>query len=861
MWKHLLFWGLSIGLVVLIFSNHESNNVSTQPDRLLKKYEPSDEFFLQRSYPDGKFSIPAFENALSEAKFQAAIRDLEPGFDQKWTTQGPGNIGARINTIALHPQNEDIIYIGFAGGGVFKTTDGGQNWVPIFDDQLFLSIGDIALDPSNPEIVYVGTGDPNISGYPHVGNGIFKSVDGGFSWEQLGLTEQRIISQIIVDPSNGDNLFVGTMGLPFEKNNDRGLYKSDDGGATWTQSLFLSDSTGVCDVVMDPFDPQVLYAAGWDRIRNNSLSIASGLGAKVYKTIDGGSNWTLLEGGLPNQTAHSRIGLALSAQTPGLVYVQYASASNYQLEGIYKSENAGMSWDPIPIDPEYNLISPNALGGFGWYFGKIRLNPFNDDDLYVLGVDLWRTQSDGLVWSEGTPPWFEYSVHADKHDLVFTPSGKILLATDGGLYKADVSGDNWEDIENIPATQFYRVAYNPHIPEFYYGGAQDNGSTGGNTSIIDDWPRIYGGDGFQMAFDPLNDNRVFAETQRGNIVVSLDGAQGWESGDEGIDGADRRNWDMPYFISPHDPEVLYAGTYRVYKGEGEVPFWDPISEDLTDGTEEQHRYHNITALHESPILEGLLYAGTGDGRVWKSPNGGLVWEDISEGLPDQYITDVEASPDMVSHVYASISGYRDNDNLPRLHRSSDQGGSWEDISGDLPDLAINDIEVLEGYQDSIIFVATDGGVYGTQDAGVSWHRLGTNMPIILVFDLVHNPFNNELVAGTFARGIQSYPLDSLTEGNTTGPTSTNEIASAGARRLNTYPSPATERITFSWENVEEQRSSELVVLDSQGNLVHRRTFSGKKQNIELDISQWPAGTYHAKVKIRHDVISSSFLKL
>lgn len=847
--SRILFFFLLVFLSACSLEQQETTSAATT-DRLAEKYGPSEEFFMQRSYPDGRFSIEAYEEALHEAKEMAAARGVVPGFDTDWVTEGPGNIGARINTVAVHPTDEDIMYAGFAGGGVFKTIDGGSNWVPIFDDQIFLAISDIHLDSNNPEIVYVATGDHNISGYPKIGDGVWRSNDGGTTWEHLGLTEQRIISEIIVDPTDSDVIYAATMGLPFEKNDMRGLYKTVDGGQNWDQILFLSDSTGVIDIVMDPFDSQTLYAAGWDRIRNNFVSIVRGEGAKVYKTTDGGANWNILEGGLPNDQAHSRIGLEISKKTEGVVYVQYVRANNYQLGGIYKSEDAGTTFDTIAIHETFDL-SPNALGGFGWYFGKIRIHPNDDDEVFLLGVDLWTTKNQGQFWERATPPWWQYSVHADKHDLVFTNSGNMILATDGGLYKRDLAGE-WSDIENIPATQLYRVAYNPHQPQNYYGGAQDNGSMGGNKDNINDWPRIYGGDGFQMVFDPLNEQRYFAETQNGNIVVTLDDGFYWDSANEGIDPDDRRNWDMPYMMSSHSSQNLFTGTYRVYLGFGsEIPTWVPISDDLTDGTEELHRYHNITTIHESPIVSGLLYVGTGDGNVWRSDNLGDEWISISNGLIDQYVTSIIASPDDEDVVYVSFSGYRDNDNLARLHKSTDRGSSWESISSDLPDLAINDILVIPNHQDSVIFVATDGGVYGTIDYGASWNRVGGNMPSILVFDLDYNVANNEIIAGTFARSIMSISIDSLLFEEPVV-SAVNTPKETLVAEVKIYPNPASGTTNIDLLDIEMGRNCEMVVLDAQGKLMLSKEIDGKRTE-SVDVSEWPAGNYVVKIKERHEV--------
>ncbi len=852
---------LSLAAICISFiftACQQKAEVATTPNRIEQKHEPSDAYFMQRLGPDGRFATVAYTQGLQEARLTASQRSIT-GFEEDWVTQGPGNIGGRINTVAVHPTNEDIIYVGFSHGGVFKTTDGGDNWLPIFDEQVFLSIGNIVLDPIDPNIVYVATGDANITGLPFIGDGLYRSMDGGDTWTHLGLEAQRIISKVIVDHQNNNTIFAACMGLPFEKNNERGLYRSVDNGSSWEQVLFISDSTGIIDMVMHPDDPNVLYAVGWDRIRNNTISIVKGYGAKVYKTVDGGDNWTILEGGLPNDQPHSRMGIAISESNPNIVYAQYVNADNFQLEAIYRTEDDGNNWTPIPIDEYNNGLSDNAMGGFGWYFGKIRVNPTNPDDIYLLGVDLWRTPFAGQFWEKASPNWWTYEVHADKHDMVFLNDGSLLLATDGGLYRFDNNTQSWEDMEDIPTTQFYRVAHNPFNPDWYYGGAQDNGTTGGNAGNINEWPRIYGGDGFQMAFDPVDADRYFVETQRGNITVTVDGGNNYESGDDGIDSDDRRNWDMPYFISPHFSQVLYTGTYRMYRGVGNIPFWEPISEDLTDGTDTAHRYHNITAVDESPIQEGLLYAGTGDGNLWRGENGGSDWISISAGLPDQYVTDVIASPTDVNTVFVTYSGYRDNDFLPRIHRSANQGADWEDISGNLPDLAINELLIMPETNDSILFVATDGGVYGTVTAGTEWERLGANMPIVPVYDMVLNPVNNELVAGTHARSIMSYPLDSISTPQNPVVSVFNPVQQE-EKSLKVYPTIATDYVQVEVENTEPGRAVEVVVLSADGKLVYGpEKLTGMQVAHRLDVSNYMAGQYFVKVKVRHKVMSAGFV--
>lgn len=806
--------------------------------------KPIESFFLERAYPDDKPNLKAYTAALTEAKNAMLQRGQFTGFDEDWIVRGPANIGARVNTIAIHPTDESIMMMGFSGGGVWRTIDGGDHWESVFDEQPFQSIGDIAFDPTDPNTVYVGTGDPNISGYPFIGDGVYKSTDGGTSWTNLGLGEDRIISKIEVSPEDSQTIYVSTMGLPFERTNQRGMYKSTDGGASWEQILFVSNQSGVIDFVLHPENSNIIYAASWDRIRNNNESVVSGPNAKIFKSIDGGENWDELgpATGLP-EGEQCRIGLSISEQNPDHVFALYVG-TDLHLLNIFKTEDAGDNWSPIiDWDNETNGLHGFTLGGFGWYFGKVRVNPQNENDILFLGIDLWRTLDGGQNWYMASPPWFEYTVHADKHDLHFLNNGDIILGTDGGSYKLDAQTQEWEDIENIPTTQFYRVAYNPHQPDWYYGGAQDNGTTGG-PDLETEWPRIYGGDGFQTVFHPDFPEIFFAQSQNGNIVVTYDGGQSWSSADSGINsnGDEGVNWDAPYFLSVHDNTTMYTGTDRVYQSIDLGTSWSPISGDLTDVDPISTRNHNISALNESPITQGLVYVGTADGNVHrKSPNG--IWANITSGLPDRYISDVKASPTFEDVVFVAHTGYKDNENTPHLFRSENRGDTWESISGDLPDLAINDIYILPEHQDSVLFVATDGGVYGSMNNGVNWERLGANMPMIAVYDMEWNVERNELVAGTFARSIMSYPLDSLfVEEDVIS--STDELEAFVPLSLNIFPNPASDFVNISAE-IPNFSSATIHLLNSAGTEV--RQIRTNLLPAQLSLKDLPQGQYFVRL--------------
>ena len=724
---------------------------------------------MMRSYPDREFDYKGYEQAMAQAK-QAAGAERSSA---AWVLEGPENIGGRVNVIAVHPQDDDIVFAGCAAGGIFKTTDGGSSWVPVFDNELSLSIGSIVFDPANPNIMYAGTGDPNISGYPFIGNGIYKSTNGGNTWTHLGLTNQRIISKIIVDPTNSNTIYAATMGLPFVRDNNRGLYKSTDGGLTWNNILFISDSAGVIDLLMNPSNPQVLYAAGWNRIRTNQESLIYGPAAKIYKTTNGGQTWNVLTGGLP-QVDMSRIGLAMSGTNPNVVFAVYVDTT-LELGGIYKTTDAGTTWNPIPISG----LPPGILGGFGWYFGKIFVNPANDNQIYIAGIEMHVTFNSGSSWQQATPPWWTYEVHADQHDMVFLNSNTLMIANDGGIYKTTNAGGNWTDFDNIPNTQFYRVTASPHQPGEFTGGAQDNGTTRGNYFNISNWPRIFGGDGFQALYNPADPWEMWVEVQDGDIYVSIDGGSSFIPANDGIDPADRRNWDTPIIMSSGNSSVLYTGTYRVYKNSGgPFPFWSPVSGDLTDGIIFEDRFHNISTIAESPVNNSFLYAGTSDANVWRSLNGGGNWTNVTSTLPNRYVTSIKASTVSASTVYVTHSGYKYNDTIPHVHKSTDNGSTWSNVSGDLPFAAVNDILPFPG-NDNILFVATDAGVYFTENAGVNWSRVGNNMPVIPVYDIEYDAGVQKLIAGTHARSIMTISTDTLLAGINNNPAS---AASAMAAR-------------------------------------------------------------------------------
>ncbi len=746
--------------VLLIFTRCTLKNDGKHEATLIEKLYPSEDHFLSKQYPEKKFNIDAYDKALNAIK-QFDNKNSNQRNTGVWQVQGPGNIGARANCIAIHPNNDQIMLIGYSEGGIFRSEDGGTSWHPVFDDKIRLSIGDLAFDPNNGNVVYAATGDPNISGFPFIGDGIYKSIDSGKTWSNIGLNETRVLSHVKISNQNSDVIYASSMGIPFEKSIHRGVFKTIDGGNSWSQVLFINDSTGVADLVVHPTNHNIVFATGWNRVRNNYRSVVAGPDAKIFKSTDGGNTWKVLRNGLPEDRS-SRIGIDISQSNPNILYACYTDADDFNLKGVFKSTDGGENWTALNIG-EVAGLERGIYGGFGWYFGKIRINPLDHNDVFILGVDMYRSKNGGLNWSLAVPPWWTYEVHADKHDLIFN-NDNMYLTTDGGAYKANIFNEDWQDIENIPTTQFYRVEYNPHNPDSYYGGAQDNGTSGGNATTINEWERIYGGDGFQPIFHPYDAEIFYVETQNGGLAVTTNGGQNFIGANFGISGDDPRNWDMPIMMSQYDPNILYTGTNKIYINEnGAAVEWKAISSDLTDPSSPFLR-HNISTIHESPLDPNYIAAGTSDGLVWVTKDQGQNWINISGGLPSRYVSSIIFSSENENTIYVSYTGYRDNDNTPYIYKTENLGATWTSIQGDMPAIAINNILILPSDRLSltgVLVIATDAGVYISRNEGRNWTRLGNNMPYITVYDVAFNPSLNQVIAGTFGRSIQSFDLSQI----------------------------------------------------------------------------------------------------
>lgn len=710
--------------------------------------KPSDWFYNQRAYPFDTIPQSEYINTVNQVLSQSVSGKRSQL--QKWKFAGPVNIGGRITDIEASPLNDNLIYIGAASGGVFKSKDKGLSWLPVFDSNPLLSIGDMAIHPGNEDVLFVGTGEANGGGgsVAYDGNGIFKSSDGGNSWDYLGLEFSGSISKILINPINPNVVFASAMGRLFSKNNQRGIFKSINGGDTWEQIFYKSDSVGVIDMAIDPQHPDTLFAATWERSRIPSGFDYGGPECGIYRSFDGGKIWVKLSKGLPSGNDLGRIGLAIAPSQPNRIYAFYVDESGDFL-GIYRSDNTGEEW--IKLNGKVNTST------FGWWFGKIYVDPKNSNIVFALGLFGYKSIDGGNSFVNITDN-FNEDVHVDQHALYIHPfnTQKVLLGNDGGLYESNSGGTTWSKINNLPITQFYTCHIDNKQPERLYGGTQDNSSMR-TFAGMDQWNIISGGDGFVCEVDPIDNKYVYTESQYGAFVRSTDGGTNFVSSTNGIFAGDRSNWKTPFVLDPKQPSTLYLGTNRLYKSINRGEFWSPISPALTPETG-LRAYGTITTISVSPIDPQIIYCGTDIGLAWVSLNGGTNWKIISEGLPMRWITSISADPNIKSKVYITLSGYRYNESIPHVFVSENNGSNWKDISRGLPPVPVNDL-IIDPETSGHIVIATDIGVWRSENDGRSWQLLGDGIPITIFNDLHFQRSSRKLAAASYGRGMYTYELE------------------------------------------------------------------------------------------------------
>lgn len=802
-----------IGLVLAILFVNKDNvthpwmkGFAKLPEINEPKMIPNDWFARQKIYPNPGFNYEHYLHALRQAE---ALHRQSPDLRNGWEPAGPYNIGGRITDLAINPANPATIYVGAASGGILKTTDNGATWNNIFTEAPVISIGALALDPANDQVLYAGTGEANSSSQSYLGNGIYKTTDGGATWQHLGLEQTAYFGRIVVDYSNTNRIFAAACGTLFTPNDHRGIYRSQDGGQSWQQVLFVSDSTAGIDIAQHPSNPQILYAAMWERMRGHTYRRSHGVTSGIYKSLDGGVTWTLLTNGLPGGDQKGRIGLAIARNNPDIVYAFIDRMQNgYSFATVFKTTNGGQSW---------TQTNDGALEGmnstFGWYFGQIRVDPQNDQRIFVLGVDMYRSENGGNSYTQISGYFNIDQVYVDNHAMFIHPqTGFIVHGNDGGLYTSANYGNSWSKINNLPLTQFYAIEVDYLNPQRIYGGTQDNNTVRTWTGATNNWERILGGDGFYTLVDYTNSNVIYAESQWGNLYRSNNGGSGFSYIADAWQG-DRTNWSSPVAMHPTNPSILYFGTYRIWKTTNKGNNWTQVSGDLTRNLAVSG-FSTITTIAISKLDPQKILVGTDDGRVHISTIGGDIWTDITAGLPLRWITRVAFDPFDSNTIYATVSGFRWDEPQPHVFRSTNLGQTWVSISGNLPELPVNVI-VADPGRENQLFVGTDAGIFYTIDGGGEWWSLSQGIPNVPVTDLkIHDP-SRTLVAGTYGSSAFRLDLDILTSVNET---SADAKATSSVMRP-PYPNPYSLRYSTGLEieiYLTASTNGELIISDIKG---------------------------------------------
>ncbi len=744
---------------------------------------PFTSFSQKKPVTDGQTKLQGYE---AHEKMRAA----SPFDSLQWQFIGPTNISGRCTDIeAVRPRGKNYtIWVASASGGIWKSINEGVTFEPVFDNYGTSTIGDIAVCQSNPDLVWAGTGEANIFRSSNAGCGVWKTKDGGQSWEHMGLENTFTIARIIIHPNNPDIVYVAASGHEWTKNKERGLYKTTDGGNSWEKIISIDDETGIIDLVMHPSKPDILYATSWQRTRlkwNDPRTYADHKNNHVWKSTDAGKTWIKMNNGLPEPHLRGRMGIDISLSAPNVLYLL---VDNYDLaykakEGeldnygrpmkdvikgatIFKSEDAGESWKQTSGQTEeMKKHMENHSATYGWVFGQIRVDPNDANMIYSLGIWLNQSFDSGKTFTDIR------EIHADHHGLWIDPdnSNYLLSAHDGGVSVSYDKGENWRSlIEELPLAQFYNIEFDNAKPFRVYGSIQDHHSfysevdmsRGKNRIRPTEWKYTLGAEGSTHIVDPRDNNTILASLFYGKLakatVDSYPGDMKYVLPNTYPEEPDfRGQWMAPTIFSPHNPDIVYHGVQYVLRSKDLGATWEKISPDLTSNDRKKRgdiSYQTITAIDESPFRAGLLYAGTDDGRLWRTKDGGETWENIrKKPMPERWVSRIVASKYNMGTVYVTQTGRRDDDAQVYIWRSTDFGDTWEDISSNIPVGPVNVIRE-DPAEKNILYTGTDVGVYVSTDRGAKWNILG-DLPCTYVHDLKIHPRENVVIIATHGRGM------------------------------------------------------------------------------------------------------------
>lgn len=804
-----------------------------------KKNAPGDWFFYQRSYPEGDIPYDKYFRSMEEKKVMEQMDN--PTSALNWTPNGPYNIGGRITAIAVNPSNPNIIIIGAAAGGIFKTTNGGGSWQAKTDEWPSLSVGALVMHPSNPNIIYCGTGEGNSAIDVYPGFGVLKSTDMGDTWNLVGLTEALHIPSMDIHPLNPNIVYASVMAFrSFGQN--KGIYKSTNGGVNWARVLFVSDSTSGVDVKVSPDDLNIVYAAMWERIRTPpSISKTGGISSGLYRSSNGGANWQQLgvSNGIPaSSSTTGRISIAVARSNPNFVYSIFKTTTGNNISGIYKSTNKGLNWTTMSM-------SGVSSSGFDWYFGLIEVDPTDPNKVYIGSVDIFRT-TNGTNWVNLTNSYsgtFDQQ-HPDQHVLWINPASpnNLICGNDGGIFETSTGNAPWSKSYDLPITQFYATNIDHLNPLRKIGGSQDNGSKITFTGGTDNWEVIYGGDGFTAHVDYTNSNIIYCTSQNGGLGRSTNNGVSFSDITGGLSG--RFNWSTPYILDNVNPAILYVGSHMLFRSTNRGTSWTAISGDLTRGP--NGRLGTITCITSAALGGGerVIYTGTDDAKISVTTNSGVNWTDVTGSLPQRYVTDVRCDSRNPSIAYVTLSGFNIDEKNTRIFRTTNYGATWSNISGNLLNVPANSIIVDEA-RDSVLFVGCDAGVYYTTNLGASWAILGTGLPNAPVFDINYHAGAQILCAGTHGRSMYEISTANIP----IGIIGNSEIADKFSLGQN-YPNPFNPKtnIKFSIPKADYVRLKVYDITGSEVAVLLNKNMPKGEYTYEFDASNLPSGVYFYTLK-------------
>lgn len=739
---------------------------------------------------------------IAAFKQHQAQQNISPYKNLQWRNVGPGIVSGRCTDVWGISGNKNMLYAAFATGGLWKSEDAGKTWKALFDQQGTQSIGNMVLAPSDHNIIYVGTGEANIFRASLPGIGMFKSLDAGKTWQYIGLENTSTIARVVVHPTNPSIVYVAAGGNEWSYNNDRGVYQTTDGGKSWKKILGNDNKSGCIDLRMDPTDPNIIYASMWNRIRKRWSDPVPEDGDHIYKTMDGGKTWKPLTNGLPPTKNTGRIGIDISRSNPNVIYAfvdnhdkkrepkkgeldSYGRIKEIVVKGVevYRSADKGESWTKMTENNDY---MERFCGTYGWVMGQVRVNPQDENCLYILGLGMAKSNDGGKTWKRFQPvdTTGDY-IHGDNHALWIDPadSNYIINGDDGGVALSYDGGKKWKNFyKDIPTTQFYNITYDSRVPYNIIGSVQDEGSLTGsinNTFGVKDttikpWQWGPGGEGVIHAIDPGDANTIYTSSFYGRLIkanMDLPDSLWYRSiapkkNDD--EETHRGEWLAYTMISPHNSFTVYHGMQYLFKSTDSGYSWKRTSPDLSYNNKQKMgrtpyaiNHQAITAIDESRFKKGLLFVGTDDGRVWTSPDDGGTWNEITKGLPaNAHVSRLVASKYNASTIYVTLNDRREDNITPYIYRSTNLGKTWISINGDLPASPVNVIRE-DPVNKNILYCGTDLGVYVSRNAGKKWIPLNNNIPVsVSVQDLFIHPATNQLVIATYGRGI--YALDDIT---------------------------------------------------------------------------------------------------